>query len=135
MARPKAGRDRDGPDLGEGQGGGVTERDGARPTSTDVLIDHMQRTKAFVFAAEEDFGIVSVESGCGAPVIALGKGGACETVIESADRNTARGSSSRARQLRTSYMRCKRFEAMGRSTRGLPSQCLRSLSSASGQKC
>ena len=47
-----------------------------------VLKDHMQRAKAFVFAAEEDFGIVPVEAqACGTPVIAYGKGGALETVI------------------------------------------------------
>lgn len=47
----------------------------------DVLKDHMQRAKAFVFAAEEDFGRVPVEAqACGTPVIAFGKGGALETV-------------------------------------------------------
>jgi glycosyltransferase involved in cell wall biosynthesis len=46
-----------------------------------VLRDHMQRAKAFVFAAEEDFGITPVEAqACGTPVIAFGKGGALETV-------------------------------------------------------
>jgi glycosyltransferase involved in cell wall biosynthesis len=51
--------------------------------SFDVLRDHMQRAKAFVFAAEEDFGITPVEAqACGTPVIAFGKGGSCETVIE-----------------------------------------------------
>lgn len=49
--------------------------------STEVLIDHMQRARAFVFAAEEDFGITPVEAqACGTPVIAYGKGGALETV-------------------------------------------------------
>ena len=49
----------------------------------NVLRDHMQRAKAFVFAAEEDFGIIPVEAqACGTPVIAFGKGGALETVIE-----------------------------------------------------
>ncbi len=48
-----------------------------------VLRDHMQRAKAFVFAAEEDFGIVPVEAqASGTPVIAYGKGGATETVID-----------------------------------------------------
>jgi glycosyltransferase involved in cell wall biosynthesis len=48
----------------------------------EVLRDHMQRAKAFVFAAEEDFGIAPVEAqACGTPVIAYGKGGAVETVI------------------------------------------------------
>lgn len=47
-----------------------------------VLKDHLQRAKAFVFAAEEDFGIIPVEAqACGTPVIAFGKGGATETVI------------------------------------------------------
>ncbi|MBN3757148.1 glycosyltransferase family 4 protein [Paraburkholderia sp. Tr-20389] len=47
-----------------------------------VLKDHMQRAKAFVFAAEEDFGIAVVEAqACGTPVIAYGKGGALETVV------------------------------------------------------
>ncbi|SEA82902.1 glycosyltransferase family 4 protein [Paraburkholderia sartisoli] len=48
----------------------------------EVLRDLLQRARAFVFAAEEDFGIVSVEAqACGTPVIAYGKGGALETVI------------------------------------------------------
>lgn len=47
----------------------------------EALKDHMQRAKAFVFAAEEDFGITPVEAqACGTPVIAFGKGGALETV-------------------------------------------------------
>jgi glycosyltransferase involved in cell wall biosynthesis len=46
-----------------------------------VLHDHLQRAKAFVFAAEEDFGISPVEAqACGTPVIAYGKGGALESV-------------------------------------------------------
>ncbi len=50
----------------------------------DVLRDHMQRAKAFVFAAEEDFGITPVEAqACGTPVIAFGKGGALETIVGS----------------------------------------------------
>ncbi|WP_114778936.1 glycosyltransferase family 4 protein [Botryobacter ruber] len=48
----------------------------------DVLRQHLQKAKAFIFAAEEDFGIVPVEAqACGTPVIAFGRGGACETVI------------------------------------------------------
>lgn len=47
----------------------------------DVLQDKMQHAKAFVFAAEEDFGITPVEAqACGTPVIAYGRGGALETV-------------------------------------------------------
>lgn len=51
--------------------------------SDEVLLDYMQKAKAFVFAAEEDFGIVPVEAqACGTPVICLGKGGTKETVID-----------------------------------------------------
>ncbi len=47
----------------------------------DVLTDYLQRAKAFVFAAEEDFGITPVEAqACGTPVIAYGKGGCLETI-------------------------------------------------------
>jgi glycosyltransferase involved in cell wall biosynthesis len=46
-----------------------------------VLLEHMRNAKAFVFAAEEDFGISPVEAqACGTPVIAYGKGGVLETV-------------------------------------------------------
>lgn len=46
-----------------------------------VLKEHMQKAKAFVFAAEEDFGITPVEAqACGTPVIAYGRGGVLETV-------------------------------------------------------
>lgn len=49
----------------------------------EVLKTYMQKAKAFVFAAEEDFGIVPVEAqACGTPVIAYGKGGGLETVVE-----------------------------------------------------
>jgi glycosyltransferase involved in cell wall biosynthesis len=49
----------------------------------DVLRDHLMRARAFIFAAEEDFGIAPVEAqACGTPVIAFGRGGATETVID-----------------------------------------------------
>lgn len=51
--------------------------------SDEEMKDYMSRAKAFVFAAEEDFGIVPVEAqACGTPVIAFGKGGALETVVD-----------------------------------------------------
>jgi UDP-N-acetylmuramyl pentapeptide phosphotransferase/UDP-N-acetylglucosamine-1-phosphate transferase/glycosyltransferase involved in cell wall biosynthesis len=47
-----------------------------------ALRRHLQLARAFVFAAEEDFGIAPVEAqACGTPVIAFGRGGATETVI------------------------------------------------------
>ena len=48
----------------------------------DVMVREMQGAKAFIFAAEEDFGILPVEAqACGTPVIAYGRGGVRETVI------------------------------------------------------
>ena len=48
-----------------------------------VLAWHMQRARAFIFAAEEDFGITPVEAqACGTPVLAFGRGGAAETVVD-----------------------------------------------------
>ncbi len=49
----------------------------------DQMICYMQRAKAFVFTAIEDFGIVPVEAqACGTPVIGLNRGGVCESVID-----------------------------------------------------
>jgi len=46
-----------------------------------VIRDHYRRCKALLFPGEEDFGIVPVEAlACGAPVIALRRGGVAETV-------------------------------------------------------
>ncbi|HDE1447649.1 TPA: glycosyltransferase family 4 protein [Klebsiella pneumoniae] len=47
----------------------------------EIMRDYMKNAKAFVFAAEEDFGITPVEAqACGTPVIAFGKGGSLETI-------------------------------------------------------
>ena len=54
--------------------GGVTD---------DELRTLYQNCKALVFTAEEDFGLTPVECmACGRPVIALGYGGAAETVAD-----------------------------------------------------
>lgn len=51
--------------------------------SDAVMRDLMRRAKAFIFAAEEDFGITPVEAmACGTPVIAFGRGGATESVVD-----------------------------------------------------
>lgn len=54
----------------------------------NIMQKHMQNAKAFVFAAEEDFGITPVEAqACGTPVIAFGKGGVLETIIPEGNQN------------------------------------------------
>ncbi|MGL5721122.1 MAG: glycosyltransferase [Brevinema sp.] len=48
----------------------------------EQMLAEIGRAKAFVFAADEDFGILPVEAqGLGTPVIAFGKGGVTETVV------------------------------------------------------
>jgi len=48
----------------------------------EILKEKMQKAKAFIFAANEDFGIIPVEAqACGTPVIFFSKGGAKETVL------------------------------------------------------
>ena len=48
----------------------------------EVVADYLQRAKALIFAANEDFGIVPVEAqAAGCPVIAYGRGGTLETVV------------------------------------------------------
>ncbi len=73
----------DGPDFAkiETKAGRNIELLGHQPF--EVVRDYMRRARAFVFAAEEDFGIAPVEAqACGKPVIAYGRGGALETVLE-----------------------------------------------------
>jgi glycosyltransferase involved in cell wall biosynthesis len=51
--------------------------------SDEVVIDHYARCRALIFPGEEDFGITPLEAmASGKPVIAYGKGGALETVLE-----------------------------------------------------
>ncbi|MBP9743298.1 MAG: glycosyltransferase [Burkholderiales bacterium] len=51
--------------------------------SNKVISEYLNRANGFVFAAEEDFGIVPVEAlAHGVPVIAYGKGGVLESVVD-----------------------------------------------------
>ncbi len=50
----------------------------------EVIREQYRKCKAFIFPGEEDFGMTPLEvQACGRPVIAYGKGGALETVIDS----------------------------------------------------
>jgi len=51
--------------------------------SDEVIRSYLRRCAALLFPGEEDFGIVPVEAqACGAPVLAFGRGGATETVLD-----------------------------------------------------
>ncbi|MFN2550322.1 MAG: glycosyltransferase [Myxococcales bacterium] len=73
----------DGPELGKLQAmAGPTVRF-LGPVGHDELPGLYARAKFFVLPGEEDFGIAPVEAqAAGRPVLALGRGGALETVIE-----------------------------------------------------
>jgi glycosyltransferase involved in cell wall biosynthesis len=71
----------DGPDMSrlKAMAGSNVELMGRQPVT--VLRDHLQRARAFLFAAEEDFGIAPLEAqACGTAVIGYGQGGLLETV-------------------------------------------------------
>jgi glycosyltransferase involved in cell wall biosynthesis len=52
------------------------------PRSGETLRNEYRRARAVLLPGEEDFGIVPVEAqACGTPVVALGRGGALETVM------------------------------------------------------
>jgi glycosyltransferase involved in cell wall biosynthesis len=53
----------------------------------DALWSEYARCRAFLFAADEDFGLAPVEAqACGRPVIAFGKGGALESIAAGRDK-------------------------------------------------
>ncbi len=72
----------DGPDMAKLRAMGTKNITFLGYQEDSVLRDHLQRARGFVFAAEEDFGILPVEAqACGTPVIAYGAGGSLETVL------------------------------------------------------
>jgi glycosyltransferase involved in cell wall biosynthesis len=75
----------DGPDRArlEAHANGTVRFLGRR--SDEELREAYRRSSVTLLPGEEDFGIVPLEAqACGRPVVALGRGGACETIV--ADR-------------------------------------------------
>jgi glycosyltransferase involved in cell wall biosynthesis len=71
----------DGPDYKKIQSKASSNIEFKGYLSFEDLIKYLQKAKAFVFAAIEDFGMLPLEAqACGTPVIAYGKGGSLETV-------------------------------------------------------
>ena len=82
--------------IGEGPGAGPAgshgRSNGPFPglAARQVIGDHYRSCRALLFPGEEDFGIVPIEAlACGAPVIALGRGGVAETVDNTVGRTYA----------------------------------------------
>jgi glycosyltransferase involved in cell wall biosynthesis len=58
----------------------------------EVIRAHLRRCRALVFPGHEDFGIVPLEAqACGAPVIALARGGALETLLPATNNKCGTG--------------------------------------------
>ncbi|WP_107832629.1 glycosyltransferase family 4 protein [Campylobacter concisus] len=73
----------DGPDMGKIKSKASKNIELLGFLDDKTMADLMGQAKAFVFAAEEDFGITPVEAqACGTPVICFGRGGTLETVRE-----------------------------------------------------
>jgi len=73
----------DGPERAhlESYAGGAATFLGRQPD--EVLRDCYRRATVTLLTGEEDFGIVPLEAqACGRPVVALGRGGACETIVD-----------------------------------------------------
>jgi glycosyltransferase involved in cell wall biosynthesis len=71
----------DGPDAATARAASGANVEWAGRVSRERMRELLRGARAFVFAAEEDFGILPVEAqACGTPVIAYGRGGATETV-------------------------------------------------------
>jgi glycosyltransferase involved in cell wall biosynthesis len=55
------------------------------PVSRDVIIDHIARAQSLILPGVEDFGITPLEAmALGTPVVALGTGGVCDSVVPGA---------------------------------------------------
>ena len=60
-----------------------TELDDKSKKRSEEIAELLAKAKAFIMANEEDYGIAPVEAqACGTPVIAYGKAGVLETVVD-----------------------------------------------------
>jgi len=90
----------------------------------EALVHHMQRARALVFAAEEDFGIAPVEAqACGTPVIAFGRGGSLETVRGLGSHTEPTGLWFGAQTVEDIVDAVGRFEAAGAGATFTPRAC------------
>ncbi|MFC4731335.1 glycosyltransferase [Salipiger abyssi] len=84
-----------------------------------VLKEHLARCKALIFPGEEDFGIVPVEAmASGRPVIAYGRGGILDSVVEGET-----GLFFQEQSVEALVDAVERFEASGLATAG-PERCV-----------
>ena len=80
----------DGPDAPRVQANSSANVEWTGTVTRERMRELLRGARAFVFAAEEDFGIVPVEAqACGTPVIAYGRGGALETVRGAGDAHAS----------------------------------------------
>ncbi len=71
----------DGPEVRNARAAAGSNIEFLGEVSRERLRELMRDARAFVFAADEDFGITPVEAqACGTPVIAYGRGGAAQTI-------------------------------------------------------
>jgi glycosyltransferase involved in cell wall biosynthesis len=72
----------DGPDASRIRSAAGSNVEFLGEVSHDRMRELLQRARAFIFAAEEDFGILPVEAqACGTPVVCLAKGGTSESIV------------------------------------------------------
>jgi len=80
--------------------------------SNEQIRDHLRRTRAVLFPAHEDFGIVPLEAqACGTPVIAFGQGGATETILPADESTTGTGRLFDQQTPESLYCAIERFES------------------------